>query len=71
MGTSQPAVARLESGQLDARVSTLQRYAAALGRDVQLRLSGLRSDPSTDRPAPGLTTAEAVTDAPHTRWEAR
>ena len=34
MGTSQPAVARLESGDLDARLSTLERYAAALGRTV-------------------------------------
>lgn len=34
MGTSQSAVARLESGQADARLSTLRRYAAAL--DVQL-----------------------------------
>ena len=34
MGTTQSAVARLESGQLDARLSTLERYAAALGRTV-------------------------------------
>jgi predicted transcriptional regulator len=34
MGTSQSAVARLESGHLDARLSTLERYAAALGRTV-------------------------------------
>ena len=31
MGTSQSAVARLESGELDARLSTVERYAAALG----------------------------------------
>ncbi|MGY1691711.1 helix-turn-helix domain-containing protein [Geodermatophilus sp. SYSU D01105] len=34
MGTSQSAVARLESGELDARLSTLERYAAALGATV-------------------------------------
>jgi predicted transcriptional regulator len=34
MGTSQSAVARLESGQLDARMSTLERYAAAVGHVV-------------------------------------
>jgi predicted transcriptional regulator len=34
MGTSQSAVARLESGGLDARLSTLDRYAAALGCTV-------------------------------------
>lgn len=39
MGTSQSAVARLERGDLDARLSTLERYAAALNRtfDWQLR----------------------------------
>jgi predicted transcriptional regulator len=44
MGTSQSAVARLEAGDGDLRVSTLQRYAAAVGRDVRFRL--VRGDPS-------------------------
>ena len=41
MGTSQSAVARLESGELDARMSTLERYAAAVGAivDWQVRSS--------------------------------
>ncbi|MGH3823027.1 MAG: helix-turn-helix domain-containing protein [Pseudonocardiaceae bacterium] len=34
MGTSQSAVARLERGDVDARLSTLERYAAALGQTV-------------------------------------
>jgi ribosome-binding protein aMBF1 (putative translation factor) len=34
MGTSQSAVARLEAGEADMRLSTLERYAAAVGRDV-------------------------------------
>lgn len=38
MGTSQSVVARLESGQIDARLSTLQRYAAAIGQDLQVEL---------------------------------
>ena len=38
MGTSQSAVARLESGDTDARASTLARYAAALGRRIEFRL---------------------------------
>jgi predicted transcriptional regulator len=31
MGTSQSAVARLESGDADIRLSTLDRYVAAIG----------------------------------------
>ncbi len=38
MGTSQSAVARLESGDADVRVSTLERYAAALERSLEFRL---------------------------------
>lgn len=34
MGTSQPAVARLEAGRGDVRLSTLRRYAEALGQTV-------------------------------------
>jgi ribosome-binding protein aMBF1 (putative translation factor) len=34
MGTSQSAVARLETGEADVRVSTLERYAAAIGRQI-------------------------------------
>jgi predicted transcriptional regulator len=34
MGTSQSAVARLERGDVDARLSTVERYAAALGQTV-------------------------------------
>jgi predicted transcriptional regulator len=36
MGTSQSVVARLESGEIDARLSTLQRYAAAVGHELEL-----------------------------------
>lgn len=39
MGTSQSAVARLESGEADLRLSTLERYAAALGQRLDIRLS--------------------------------
>jgi len=38
MGTSQSAVARLESGQGDLRLSTLERYAAAVGHRLEMRL---------------------------------
>jgi DNA-binding XRE family transcriptional regulator len=38
MGTSQSAVARLESGGADIRLSTLERYAAALSQEIDFSL---------------------------------
>src|SRR3954452_6738114 len=52
MGTSQSAVARLESGELDARLSTLERYAAALGRTVDWQIR-----PSEETPCPDLVAS--------------
>jgi transcriptional regulator with XRE-family HTH domain len=40
MGTSQSAVARLESSAGDLRLSTLERYAAALDVRLEWRLEG-------------------------------
>jgi predicted transcriptional regulator len=42
MHTSQSAVARLESGDADVRLSTLERYAAALGQELSLSLKATR-----------------------------
>jgi len=39
MGTSQSAVARIEGAGTDAKISTIDRYAAALGRRVEWRLT--------------------------------
>ena len=39
MGTSQSAVARLESGAVDLRASTLERYAAAVGGQITWTLN--------------------------------
>jgi DNA-binding XRE family transcriptional regulator len=44
MGTSQSAVARIESGNADVKMSTVERYAATLGRKVEWRI-----EPATSR----------------------
>ena len=49
MGTSQSAVARLESGEADVRLSTLHRYVAALGE---------RLDWEFERPAARARTGQ-------------
>ncbi|HWC37226.1 MAG TPA: helix-turn-helix transcriptional regulator [Acidimicrobiales bacterium] len=47
MGTSQSAVARLEAGQADVRLSSLERYAAAVDQVIDWQLGG----PDEPRPA--------------------
>jgi ribosome-binding protein aMBF1 (putative translation factor) len=39
MKTSQPAIARLESGEVDVRASTMERYAAAVGKKLEYRIA--------------------------------
>jgi len=39
--TSQSAIARLEAGTIDPRLSTLQRYAASIGKRIQWTLVDL------------------------------
>ena len=71
MGTSQSAVARLETGEADVRVSTLERYAAAIGSQLawhaqpgQVRPGGGQpghdlpgqDPPGLERPGPGQPT---------------
>ena len=38
MGTSQSAVARFEAGDLDVRLSTIERYTNALGVQLEWRI---------------------------------
>ena len=42
MRTSQSAVARLEAGEIDAKFSTVERFAAALGQKVEWRVAKAR-----------------------------
>lgn len=46
MKTSQSAVARLEAGDIDAKISTVDRFAAALGRRVEWRVVTTRRVPT-------------------------
>ncbi len=39
MGTSQSAIARLEAGHGDVKLSTIERYASVLGKKLELRLT--------------------------------
>ena len=52
MGTSQSAVARLESGDADIRVSTLERYAAAIGSQLTWQ-ARVRPSASPEPAGPG------------------
>ncbi len=44
MGTSQSAVARLESGDADVRLSTLERYAAAIDHELSWQLTPVQPE---------------------------
>jgi ribosome-binding protein aMBF1 (putative translation factor) len=50
MGTSQSAVARLEAGESDLRLSTLERYAAAVGSQVSWRLDPAAGEDRRESP---------------------
>ncbi len=43
MGTSQSAVARLESGDADVRLSTLERYVAAIDKNLDWQLGNRKT----------------------------
>jgi DNA-binding Xre family transcriptional regulator len=56
MGTSQSAVARLETGEADVRVSTLERYAAAIGSQLAWQAQAGQAEldqPELSQPGPG------------------
>lgn len=49
MGTSQSSVARIEAGRADVRISSVERYAATLGRRIEWRLSPAKRSGSSAR----------------------
>ena len=57
MGTSQPVVARLEAGLRDPRLSTLRRYAEAVGAELQV---GARHRPTRSTHLSAARLAERV-----------
>jgi transcriptional regulator with XRE-family HTH domain len=53
MGTSQSAVARLEAGSLDTRLSTLERYVAAIGARLVWQLEDVPAQAGGASPPSG------------------
>lgn len=47
MGTSQSALARLEAGESDPRISTVERYALAVGQELAHRNLSSQTDATT------------------------
>jgi DNA-binding XRE family transcriptional regulator len=56
METSQSAVARMEAGEIDAKLSTVDRYAAAIGQKVEWQLvaNGRGRRPAAKMPGAGV-----------------
>ena len=54
LGTSQAQVARLESGNADAKLSTISRLAAVLGKQIEFQIS------DAPRRKPGARTRKAA-----------
>jgi transcriptional regulator with XRE-family HTH domain len=67
MGTSQPAVARVEAGAVDVRLSTLERYAAAVGRRLELHLG----PPADDQARTGAARSREIRPGEIRRGEIR
>lgn len=66
MGVSQSAVARIESGERDPRLSTLRRYALAVGADVDHRVEPF--DAVADKRTEFATKVVRYTTTAHNGW---
>jgi hypothetical protein len=65
MGTSQSAVARLESGAHDPQISSVQRYAGALGASIGI--AGAPADAQDAAPASPVLDVIGASHAPPDR----
>ena len=71
MGTSQSAVARIESGTADVRASTLERYAAAVGSQIAWHLDHPAERAEGTQETPSRMTQHAPTSHCRARRPAR
>ena len=65
METTQSAISELEGGSTDPRLSTLQRYARAVGAHLQVRLNIYQSIAQEPSQWPALAVGGTKTDVPH------
>lgn len=68
MGISQSAVARIESGRRDVRLSTLRRYANAVGASVRHFVTPQREAEAAAATVRGLRLVQRVED-PEVTWK--
>lgn len=59
VGTSQAQIARIEKGDADCRISSVERYAAALGFEVRYQLVPANDAPKAARSAAAKRPREA------------
>lgn len=62
IGTTQSAIARMESGGADPRLSTVERYAEAIGAELEI-VAGAGRSPILDRTAAAIRLALSDGDA--------
>lgn len=67
VGTSQSAIARLERGEIDAKLSTVGRYAAAVGQKVAWTLEPLSSTGARPQRAAGIAASKTGSMSPRHR----
>ena len=64
LGTSQAQVARLESGNADAKLSTISRLAAVLGKTIEFRVTDATPPSSRARKPSGARRRRPSTATP-------